>query len=195
MATPLAPHDVSEILAALRAGASISTPGSRCHSSFGFADGGWYREDFDEGATVLRSIDEAAVRSQLADTPEIGRELLRRRRWQQVRAAVATGDHAAAAVALDAWRSHGGEEATALIVTAALRTDEAPLDTATATAVRQRFADGTLLHVFGELHGWPNDAAGATRCLAFIDALLRRLGEPADDRSGLRARLQQRMND
>jgi hypothetical protein len=83
MDEPLSAAEVDEILAALRAGAQVSTPGSRCHSDFGHDADGWYRIVFDEGATFCLRIDERAMRQQLQSTPDIGRTLLRRRRGSE----------------------------------------------------------------------------------------------------------------
>ncbi|MCB1552786.1 MAG: hypothetical protein KDJ14_03170 [Xanthomonadales bacterium] len=181
--------ELREILAALRDGASVTTAGSRCHSSYGFADGQWYREDFDEGALTAATVDEAQVRRALASEPMMGLGLLRQRRWQVVQAAVAADDRFAAIAALEPWRAYGGDSDTALIAAAWLRADTAPLDAASAAALRRRFEDGTLYHVFMNLHAWPRDAQASTRCLAFVDALLARLPGGAEDRTRLRARL------
>jgi hypothetical protein len=181
-----------EILAALRSGASVTTAGSRCHSSYGFADGQWYREDFDEGSVNAATVDEAQVRCALASEPMMGLALLRQRRWKVVQAAIAAHDCAAAIAALDPWLAYGGDPDTALIAAAWLAGGAGPLDSASGAALRRRFEDGTLYHVFMNLHDWPRDAQAQARCLAFVDSLLARLEGGAEDRTRLRVRLGKR---
>ena len=80
MDEPLSEAEIDAVLAALRAGGELSTPGARCHSDFGHDAEGWSRIVVDEGATFCLRIDERAVRQQLQASPDIGRSLLRRRR-------------------------------------------------------------------------------------------------------------------
>lgn len=79
MSAALNEEDIEAILAALRAGGWVQTPGSRCHSTYYFENGQWWREDFDEGATTTSPCDERSIRTLLAEQPALGMPLLRHR--------------------------------------------------------------------------------------------------------------------
>lgn len=193
MQDDLTAEAIDEILGALRAGATLCTPGSRCHSTWGLRDGQWYREDFDEGAIDGRTVSEADVRELLARQPAVGVTLLRQRRWNALRESVQARDVASALAALAAWRELGGGVDRTRVVAAWLSPTAAIEDPPTREALRQVFSDGTLFHLFMDLHGWPQGPGSAARCLAFVDGLMARLGEEVPDRTHLRQRLRERM--
>lgn len=184
---------IDEIILALRAGATLSTPGSRCHSTWGLQDGQWYREDFDEGAVSTQSASENEVRELLAIQPAVGVDLLRQRRWTALREALEANEVAEALAALAAWRAFGGGVDRAQVIAAWLSPAAAIEDAPTRAALRQMFADGTLFHLFMDLHGWPQSPGSAARCLAFVDGLMARLGENVPDSTHLRQRLRERI--
>jgi hypothetical protein len=185
--------EIEELVEAVRAGATLSTPGSRCHSTWGFHDGRWFREDFDEGAISTSSVSETSVHALLAEQPDIGIDLLRSRRWSSLRTALAAADHEGALAALGAWSRYGGGIDTLRVASAWLSPAASIADEPTRSALRSMFRDGTLLHLYMDLHGWPKAAGTAARCLDFVDALMARLGEDVPDATALRQRLQARM--
>jgi hypothetical protein len=193
MQSVLTEEEVREIVAAVRAGATLSTPGSRCHSTWGFHDGQWYREDFDEGAVSTSSASETSVLALLAERPDVGIDLLRSRRWSTLRTALAAADREGALAALGAWSRYGGGIDTVRVANAWLSSAASIEDEPTRSALRSMFRDGTLFHLYMDLHGWPKAAGTAARCLAFVDVLMARLGQDVPDTTALRQRLQDRI--
>jgi hypothetical protein len=189
--SPDLPFDLDEVIDALRAGGTLTNGGSRCHSSIGHGAQGWYRSDFDEGAEQTQAIDEAQARALAAAWPQACIALLRQRRWWAVRAAHAAGDVAATLRALESWQAWGDAFDNALILRAWLTQPPERWDAPVRDAIARRFRDGTLYHLYMELHGWPRKPGTAAGCLAWVDALLRGLPEAPADLTNLRARLAQ----
>lgn len=83
--------EVDRIVAGIRAGAEVVVGGSRCHTTYRGSDGALVAEDFDEGSTEERPIDERSLRGVIDGNREDFLDVLRKPLRERLRAALLEG--------------------------------------------------------------------------------------------------------
>lgn len=186
----LSADEIDCALDALRAGATITIGGSRAHSTYGFENGNWYGEDFDEGAIGYRTISEADIRQLAIERPQAVQPLLRGLVWREFQIAFADGNAAAAARTLLArWRDYGGDDGQADILAAVLDGPAATPSPQVCALIRARVRDRVAFHLVMDTLGWDMSPASARRGLALVERLLAMSGDDSAEAHELRERL------
>lgn len=168
--------ELSEVLAEMRAGASIMSGGSRCHTTYFFRDGAWRVEHFDEGHVEEDTIAEDSIREVIKLYPDKARAIIRRARWRPFSEAfLAGGDPTRALELLEASRAYGQRFRYAEILEAFLRfpTD---LDPELADHIRSELRGFTAYHVFMEAASWDRSPETGRKGVLFVDRLIEMVG-------------------
>ncbi len=178
--------DIERVIAAVKAGATLQTPGSRCHSTLGWDAGGGYREDFDEGAVSRRSATEQDLRAHIATYPQTAIALLQRPLWRRFAAAFLAGDCDAARAALAAWLRYGDRFDAGRICFALLDWPAVAPTRETAAIIVGKLRDHTAWHLYMDLVDWRRDADAGRGGLDFIARLVAISGADPLDAAGVR---------
>lgn len=178
--------DIQAVLVAMRAGATLQTPGSRCHSTLGWYAGQWYREDFDEGAESRHPASEDEVRAHIGRYPATAIALLQRPLWQRFADAYLAGDANVARRALADWLRHGDRHDAGRVFAALLAWPEQRPTPEVAALIAGKLRDHTAWHLFMDLVGWRRDAETGRAGLAFVEQLEALSGADPDDSAGVR---------
>jgi hypothetical protein len=169
--------EVEQILARMRAGATVQTGGSRCHTTYFHRDGQWGCEQFDEGHTEQMPASEAFIRRLIAGQPELFRDVLAAPRWRRFSQALLAGDRQEARVRLR-WaleygdRHHHGEVLDAVLAWP----EQAPSEEVVAL-LRSDLAGLTGYHVLMRGLGWDRSTAAAQRGVELADQVIAMVGE------------------
>jgi hypothetical protein len=192
---PWSTDEVETILAQMRAGATVQTGGSRCHTTYFFAAGEWGYEDFDEGATHQGRCSEPEIRAMIASQPELFRSILHAVPWQRFSTAFVAGDRQAAREHLRAAVVYGDPLGHAAILDAVLAWPESEPDPRVLAAIRDDLSGFTAWHVFMDAVRWDRSPASGTLGLAYCDTLAAMLAGPAIGWHYLRAAFHELRND
>ncbi len=156
-------------------GATLYSGGSRCHTTEGWRDGGWYREVFDEGYVDVTLLTEADIRRRLRAEPANVRAIL----YADARRAavdamlrddldgVVTGIREAGKFA----EINANDRLILAICRGTLEQDEKDM-------LRKEMAGHTLWHLFMNLTGWTRTPENGRRGLAFLERSLALIGPP-----------------
>jgi hypothetical protein len=169
--------EMETILALMRAGATVMTGGSRCHTTYGYRDGRWVYEAFDEGYTSEGPSSEALVRELIAREPRLFAPILAAPHRQRFTAAFLAGDAAAAREALRSALVYGDVLGEGAILEAVLAWPEAAPSAEVAALVREKLHDFTAYHVFMGAVGWDRSPAVAAKGVELVDRLIAMVGE------------------
>ena len=174
---PLAPSDIDDAVAAVRAGAQLMVGVSRCHTTYFSRDGVLVAEDFDEGATNESAIGEDALRSVIASEPERAMELLRFVPRRKLRDALLAGDRDRVRACLAALLTLGEAFVDTEPVEAALAWPEEPPSVEQRAALEQRIDGLAAYHVAMAPLGYERSPAAGRAGLRIFTALVEMLGE------------------
>lgn len=169
--------DVETILALMRDGATVMSGGSRCHTTYGYSDGRWFEEAFDEGYTSESPSSEAQVRALIAREPELFAAILAAPHRQRFTAAFLAGDVPTARQALRAAMVYGDELREGAILDAMLAWPEAAPSEEIAAIVRDKLRDFTAYHVLMGAMGWDRSPARAAQGIEHVDRLIAMVGD------------------
>lgn len=181
--------DLDRVMIALRAGATLTFGGSRAHITYGFENGTWYREEFDEGAIAYHAIAEREILERIAERPESVQPLLCTLIWREFQSAYATGNAELARVRLMQWRDRGGDPDQAAILSAVLDGPDTPPSDEVKALIRARIRDRIAFHLIMDTLGWDLAPASAQRGLILVDRLLAISGDDSEAAFELRDRL------
>ena len=168
---------VEAILEQMRAGATVQTGGSRCHTTYFHREGAWGREDFDEGSTTEGPTSEAAIRGLIAREPELFREVLAAPRWRRFSAAFLAGEREAAREALRWALEYGDSRGHGKLLEAVLAWPETAPSGEVVQLLRAELSGLTAYHVFMGAVGWDRSPGAGVKGVAFADQLLAMVGE------------------
>jgi hypothetical protein len=167
---------VREVLAEMRAGASIMTGGSRCHTTYFFRDGSWWVEHFDEGHVEEAKTSEAVIRERIAGYPDKARAIIRQARWRPFSEAfLRGGDPTRALELLEESRRFGERFHHAEILEAFLRFPPR-LDPKLKTLIRSELKGFTAYHTFMEGAGWDRSPETGRKGVLYVDRLIEMVG-------------------
>jgi len=187
--TPLSDQELDQALAVIRDGETVQTPGSRCHSTYAWQDGAWFRDDFDEGHTERRPSSEGELRELASRQPRLFRSLLQQPLWRRYRQAMEDDDVNTARAALEAWLAHGDRLDRGRVLLAMLHWPETNPDEGTRRLIAGMLRGLTAFHLFMETCAWQKDADTPARGRAFVDQLYQMAGDEAPTDPELRDRL------
>jgi hypothetical protein len=175
----LSDADVLVILDELRRGQTVSVGGSRAHSTYGFREGSWFEEAFDEGSVTEHPIAEAQLLRTIEAHPNAFVPLLRAPHLRRFRAAFLDGDHPAARAALHDASVWGDPFSYYAVWEAALRGPDRPRasDEVKAT-ILSHLRGHTAWHAFWEPMAWHRTPAHARLGLWFLDRLVDLVAPP-----------------
>ena len=168
--------EVETILEQMRAGASVMSGGSRCHTTYFHRAGEWFYEDFDEGSTHEGSTSEAAMRERIASEPELFRGVLSGLHWRRFTAAYLAGELEPAREHLRVARSYGDDD-KGKIFAALLAWPATPPAQEVVAAIRSNLSGFTAYHVYMGATGWDRRPEAAAGGIAFADLLIAMVGE------------------
>jgi len=167
---------VREVLAEMRAGATIRVGGSRCHATYFFRQGGWWLEDFDEGHVREFPLEESTIRELIAREKDAAREIIRQARWRPFSEAfLAGGDPTPALRLLEESRRFGERFHHAEILEAFLRFPPR-LDRRVAKVIRAELKGFTAYHTFMEAARWDRSPEVGRKGVLFVDRLIAMVG-------------------
>jgi hypothetical protein len=169
--------EVEAILAQMQLGATAQTGGSRCHTTYGFADGQWFFEAFDEGHIDRHPTSEAFIRSLIASDPELFRLILHQIPWRRFSAAFIAGEREAARAHLRDASVYGDGFGHAAIHDAMLAWPETPVSQQFIEIMHEHLRGFTAYHVFMGAIGWDRSPELAGKGLAFVDQLVAMVGD------------------
>jgi hypothetical protein len=169
--------EVEAILAQMQVGATAQTGGSRCHTTYGYSDGQWFFEAFDEGHVDRYATSEAQIRALIASDPELFRLILHTIPWRRFSAAFIAGEREAARAHLRDAIVYGDGFGHAAILDAMLAWPETPASESFITTMREELRGFTAYHVFMGAIGWDRSPALAGKGLAFADQLIEMVGD------------------
>lgn len=169
--------EVETILALMRAGATVMTGGSRCHTTYGYRDGQWVYEDFDEGSTHEGPSSEAQVRGLIAREPQLFAPTLAAPHRRRFTAAFLADDVPAAREALRSALAYGDVLGEGAILEAVLAWPAAAPSGEVAALIRDKLRDFTAYHVFMGAVGWDRSPAVAVKGVELVDRLIAMVGE------------------
>lgn len=165
-----------EVLAEMRAGASIMTGGSRCHTTYFHRAGEWWIEHFDEGAVEEVTTREATIRDVIELYPDKARVIIRKARWRPFSEAfLAGGDPTRALELLSESRRFGQAFRHAEILEAFLRFPS-ELDPELADHIRSELRGFTAYHCFMEAACWDRSPEAGRKGVLFVDRLIEMVG-------------------
>lgn len=186
--------EVEIILEQLRAGATVQSGGSRCHTSYYYRDGAWGQEYFDEGYTEAVESSEAHIRGLITSEPQLFAELLAAPHWRRFTASFLAGDRPAAREALRSALAYGDRPSAGKILDAVLAWPETAPSDEVVQLVRSELSGLTAYHVFMGAVGWDRSPAVGAKGVAFADQLLAMVG-PAVGIHYLRATFHEQAGD
>lgn len=170
--------EIEQILDMMRAGATVQTGGSRCHSTYFYREGSWGYESFDEGYTREGPTSEAAMRERIDQEPELFRGVLVAPLRRRFTAAFLAGDREAARerlreqLELDRDPLDQGR-----ILAAVLAWPEVEPSDELVALIRSKLSGFTAYHVFMGATGWDRSAAAAAKGIEFAEQLIAMVGE------------------
>lgn len=165
-----------EVLAEMRAGATIRLGCSRSHATYSFHDGGWWYEDFDEGHVEEHPIEEAYIRELIRREKDQAREIIRRARWRPFSAAfLRGGDPRRALELLEASRRFGERLRQSDILEAFLRFPDT-LDPEVEALIKSELEGFTAFHVFMDAAGWDRSPETSRKGVLYVDRLIAMVG-------------------
>jgi hypothetical protein len=173
---PLNETLIEQVMQAMRLrGATFFSGGSRCHTTEGWLNGQWSREDFDEGHIVHTTLSEEDIRHIIRHNPAKARALL----YADVRRAATEAmlrDDEAGVVAgiLAAGQFDTINEDDRLLL--ALYSGQ--VGEAERAALRDKLAGHTLWHLFMNLTAWARTPENGRRGLAFLERVVALIGPP-----------------
>lgn len=170
--------EIESILRAMRAGASVSSGGSRSHVTYLWTQADeWVCEQFDEGHVATHPCSEAFIRGLIEREPELFRGLLHQGPWSRFVAAFVAGDRPAAREALAAAAHYMDPEGRRAQWEAWLDWPERAPSVEVVERLRAKLEGVTAWHMFMDASGWERSEANAARGLAFAERLAAMLGE------------------
>jgi hypothetical protein len=169
--------EVEAILELMRAGATVQTGGSRCHTTYFYREGAWAQESFDEGYTSESPTSEDAIRGLVAREPELFRNVLAAPRWRRFSAAFLAGEREAAREALRSALEYGDSLGHGKLLEAVLDWPEEAPSEEVVKAFRDNLRGFTAYHVFMGAAGWDRSPATGLKGVEFADQLRAMVGE------------------
>lgn len=169
--------EVEAILEQMQLGATAQTGGSRCHTTYGFSDGQWVCEAFDEGHTDVYPSSEAQIRSLIASEPELFRGILRSIPWRRFSEAYLAGEREVARVHLREALAYGDGFGHGSILDAMLAWPETAPSESIVELMREKLRGFTAYHVFMDAIGWDRSPELTGKGLAYVDQLVEMVGE------------------
>jgi hypothetical protein len=167
---------LARVLARIEKGARVTLGGGRWHQTFSHRDGGWYVEEFDEGAEYAGRASEDEIRKAFALSPAPFLALLGEPFWEQFASALVAGDRARARTLLAHAPGYPARDAAVLGAFLAWP-EEAPsaeVRELLARAIRDQAAPEIFRAAVLQRHG---DAV-ARQGVAFLGALAEMTGAP-----------------
>jgi hypothetical protein len=161
----------------MRAGATVTSGGSRCHSTYGVRDGAWYRDDFDEGYETSNPSSELDVRRMIVGEPELFRGVLHAQPWSRFVSAFVADDWAAARVALVEASAYRDPEQRRDVWEAYFDWPARSPSAALRDRLAQHLVGHTAWHLFMDATGWARTRDNAARGLAFAERIAAMIGE------------------
>lgn len=170
--------EIQTILEQMRAGATVQTGGSRCHTTYFHGDDGWAYEVFDEGNTWTGRTDLAFIVGLIAREPELFRHVLVAPRWRRFSAAYLAGDRALAREALRSALEYGDPDGSGMLLDAMLAWPEVVPPGPVIERLRGAVTGLTAYHLFMGAAGWDRSPAVGTKGIAFAEQVRAMVGEP-----------------
>jgi hypothetical protein len=169
---------VLAILEEMRAGATVQTGGSRCHTTYFHQDGEWRYEVFDEGHTSVGPTGEGFVRGLIAREPELFRNVLAAPRRRRFSAAFLAGEREAAREALRSLLEYGDPDGSGELLDAMLAWPEVAPSAAIVERLRRAVTGLTAYHLFMGAAGWDRSPPVGEKGVRFAEQLRAMVGEP-----------------
>ncbi len=161
----------------MRAGATVQTGGSRCHTTYFYRDGAFGYEDFDEGQTTVFSTPESTLRALIAEQPQLFADVLARPHFRRFSAAFLAGERNAARDALSSAFQYGDPLGHGKLLLAILAWPETYPSDEVLDLLRKDLRGLTAYHLFMGAAGWDHSVETALKGVAFANQLLEMVGE------------------
>jgi hypothetical protein len=169
---------VQVVLDELRDGRTVSIGGSRCNTTYGWRDGAFYAEAFDEGHVEEHASDEGEVRRWIERDPAAFASLAQAPDVRAFREAWARDDREGAVAALRRAEAIADPLHQFRVFAAALLwPDRSPTDEERAM-VREMLTSQTAWHAFLSPVGWELTPERGRQGVAYLDRLLAMVPEP-----------------
>jgi hypothetical protein len=156
-------------------GATLFSGGSRCHTTEGWRDGGWYREGFDEGYVDVTPLTEEDIRRRLRAEPAKVRALLYADARRVAVEAMLRDDLDGVVAGIQEAGKFAEINANDRLILGVCRGE---LTQGEKDALRKEIAAHTLWHLFMNLTGWTRTPENGRRGLAFLERSLALIGPP-----------------
>lgn len=173
---PLDETLIERVMEAMRLrGATLFSGGSRCHSTEGWMNGAWGREDFDEGHISHTTLSEDAIRRSIRDDPARSRAVL----YADARRAAVEAmlrddtDGVVAGIRAAGQFDTISEDDRLLLALYSGQVGESEQ-----AALRDKLAGHTLWHLFMNLTAWARTPENGRRGLAFLERAVALVGPP-----------------
>jgi len=156
-------------------GATLFSGGSRCHTTVGWRDGGWYQEHFDEGYVDVTPLTEAEIRRRLESEPAKVRALLYGDARRVAVEAMLRDDLEGVVRGIHAAGKFAEINENDRLILAIFKGE---LGQGDKDALRQHIAGHTFWHLFMGITGWTRTPENGRRGLGFLERSLGLIGPP-----------------